>query len=482
MFDLRPVGYVIGLLVAVLGATMLPPLLVDLAAGNGHWPVFAQSSILTGLSGGLIALACANGVREGMSTQQAFLLTTGVWLILPLFGALPFVTGETGLGFVDAYFEAMSGITTTGSTVITGLDDLAPGLLLWRGILQWLGGLGIVIVALLFLPVMKVGGMQFFRTESFDTFGKVLPRVLDISRGLVAIYVVLSVVCAITYTALGLTPFEAVVHAMTTISTGGFSTSDQSFGAFPGAAQYAAVLFMITGALPFVRLLQVSRGEPRALWQDPQVGAFVRWVAYAVGVLALYELAVSGTFSEAAFRERLFNLVSIFTGTGYGSGDVTAWGHMPFLLLFIAGMIGGCTGSTGCAIKVFRYQILFAAIRQQLALFSRPHTLAALRYARRPVSEDVLNSVMLIFAFYILTFGLLATSLSLIGLPFLEAVTGAWTAIFNIGPAFGELIGPTGSLEALPEAAKAVMIFAMLLGRLEIVTVLVLFAPVFWRA
>lgn len=482
MFDLRPVGYVIGLLVVTLGAAMLAPLAVDVWAGNGHWPVFAQSAIITGLSGGLIALACANGVRKGMSVQQAFLLTTGVWVILPLFGALPLVAGETKLSVVDAVFEAMSGITTTGSTVLSGLDDLPAGILLWRGILQWLGGLGIVIVALLFLPVMKVGGMQFFRTESFDTFGKVLPRVLDISRGLVTVYIGLTVICAIVYAALGLTAFEATVHAMTTISTGGFSTSDQSFGAFPAGAQYAAAVFMITGALPFVRLLQASRGESFALWQDPQVRAFLRWVAYAVALLALYEVAVSGALSETAFRERLFNLISIFTGTGYGTGDITAWGHMPFMLIFFSGMLGGCTGSTGCSIKIFRYQILFAAIRQKLAFVTRPHLLAALRYGGRPVSEDVLNSVMLIFTVYILTFGLLAVALTLLGLPFTEAVTGAWTALFNIGPAFGELIGPTGSLGALPDTAKALMIFAMLIGRLEIVTVLILFSPVFWRA
>src|SRR6056297_3032450 len=232
MLDLRPVGYVVGLLVATLGVTMLFPMLVDIAEGRDHWPVFAESAILTILVGGLMALACQNRVAEGLSIQQAFLLTVGVWVVLPAFGTLPFMLGATQASFTDAMFEAMSGVTTTGSTVFSGLDTLPKGLLLWRGILQWLGGLGIVIVALIFLPVMRVGGMQFFRSEGFDTLGTVLPRSADIARGLLNAYIALTLACAVTYFALGMNAYEAIVHAMTTLSTGGFSTTDRSFAAF----------------------------------------------------------------------------------------------------------------------------------------------------------------------------------------------------------------------------------------------------------
>ncbi len=481
MLDLRPVGYVVGLLVATLGVTMLFPMLVDIAEGRNHWPVFAESAILTILVGGLMSLACQNRVAEGLSIQQAFLLTVGVWVVLPAFGTLPFMLGATQASFTDAMFEAMSGVTTTGSTVFSGLDALPKGLLLWRGILQWLGGLGIVIVALAFLPVMRVGGMQFFRSEGFDTFGKVLPRTVDISKGILNVYLALTLLCAVSYILLGLDPFDATVHALTTVSTGGFSTSDQSFAAFPGAPQYACVVFMLLGSMPFVRLMQGMRGDIKPFFADTQTRAYVRWVLYACLAVVAYEFLVSETLSEEKVRVRLFNVVSIFSGTGYGDGDVTAWGAMPFVVLIIVGAIGGCTGSTGCSIKIFRYQLLISAIRMQASRIFSPHKVAVLRHDGRAVGDDVLQSVILLFTMYILFFGLFAVALALTGLTMSDALTGAWTAIFNIGPAFGELIGPTGALTGYPTEAKWVMILAMLMGRLEVVAVVVLVMPVFWR-
>ena len=274
MIDLRPVGYVIGLLVAVLGLTMLLPLLVDLAEGRGHWPVFLESSVITMLCGGLIALACANGVREGLTIQQTFLLTTGVWLTLPLFGAIPFVFGATEARFVDAFFEAMSGLTTTGSTVFSGLEELPKGLLLWRGIMQWLGGIGIIVVAMVFLPELRVGGMQIFRSEGFDTFGKILPRATEISSRISVIYIGLTLACAIAYISTGMNAFDATVHAMTTIATGGFANYDASFANFSGATEYAAVAFMLLAALPFVRFVQLTAGSAKPLFHDSQIRAF----------------------------------------------------------------------------------------------------------------------------------------------------------------------------------------------------------------
>ncbi len=481
MIDIRPIGYLLGLMVMALGLMMIFPLAVDIAEGRGQWPVFMQSAILTVLVGGLVALSCRSGVRRGLSVSQAFLLTTGVWAILPLFGSLPFMLGETGLRLVDALFEAMSGMTTTGSTMLVGLDDLPKGLLLWRALLQWLGGLGIVIVALVFLPVMRVGGMQFFASEGFDTLGKVLPRVADISKGVLNVYLALTLACALIYFALGLNPFEATAHALTTISTGGFSTRDASFAAFPGAPQYVCVVFMILAGMPFVRLMQGLRGEVMPLYRDKQARAYFRWILYAVMLIVLYEFWLTGSLSEAAVRARLFNTVSIFSGTGYGDGDVTTWGHMPFVVLIVVGAIGSCTGSTGCSIKVFRYQILFAAIRDYAQLIVSPNRISVLRYSGRRVEREVIQSVTLLFTLYILTFGFFCIALELTGLTMIESVTGAWTAIFNIGPVFGERVGPTGALSAFPESAKWLMIVAMLMGRLEIVAVLVLFTPAFWR-
>jgi trk system potassium uptake protein TrkH len=482
MFDLRPVGYLVGLLLTVMGATMAVPLVVDIAEGRGHWPVFLESMIITCLVGGLVALTCRNAVGRGLSIQQAFLMTALTWIVLPLFGAMPFMMGATGLGFIDAFFESMSGVTTTGTTVIAGLDGLPKGLLLWRGILQWLGGLGIVIVALVFLPEMRVGGMQFFRTEGFDTFGKALPRTIDISKGVINVYLGLTVACMLSYLLLGMGAFDATVHALTTVSTGGYSSSDQSFGAFSGAPQYACVVFMILGTLPFVRMMQGMQGHLRPIVMDSQVRTYLRWILYAVALVVLYEIATAGRLDEEGVRERLFNVVSLFSGTGYGAGDITAWGAFPFVLLIAVGAIGGCTGSTGCSIKIFRYQLMLRAIGQQARRIFHPSSVMVLRHEGRRVEDDVLQSVMLLFTCYVLSLGFFSVALELTGLTVMESITGAWTAIFNVGPAFGERVGPTGTVTAFPDAAKALMIVAMLLGRLEILAVIVLLVPTFWRS
>ncbi len=481
MFDMRPVGYLVGLMVMAMGLTMALPLLVDIAEGREHWPVFAESLIITCLIGGLVALACKNSIEEGLTIQQSFLLTTLVWAMLPLFGAIPFMLGETRLGFVDAYFESMSGLTTTGTTVLEGLDDLPKGILLWRGILQWLGGLGIVIVALVFLPVMRVGGMQFFRSEGFDTFGKALPRTIDISKGVLNVYLGLTAICTLFYLALGMDAFEATVHSLTTVSTGGFSTSDASFASFPGAPQYVAVVFMILASLPFVRMMQGVHGNIRPLLQDTQVRTYLRWIGYAVILVVGYDLVDLGELSEERFRERLFNVVSIFSGTGYGDGDLMGWGHMPFVVLIIVGAIGGCTGSTGCSIKIFRYQLMLNALAQQTRRIFNPSSVMILRHEGRRVEDEVLQSVMLLFTFYILSLGFFSVALELAGLTVLESVTAAWTSIFNVGPVFGENVAASGALHGFPDEAKALMILAMLMGRLEIVAVVVLLLPAFWR-
>ncbi|WP_223421738.1 TrkH family potassium uptake protein [Tateyamaria pelophila] len=482
MLDLRPVGYVIGLLVAVLGATMVLPMLIDLAEGREHWPVFAESAVITILTGGLIALSCANGVREGLTIQQTFLLTTGVWLALPVFGALPFMLGATEARFVDAFFEAMSGLTTTGSTVFSGLDTMPKGLLLWRGILQWLGGIGIIVVAMVFLPELRVGGMQIFRTESFDTFGKILPRATEIASRISVIYVSLTMICALSYVAAGMNAFDATVHAMTTIATGGFANYDASFAAFGPAASYVATLFMLLAALPFVRFVQLSAGTARPLLQDTQIHAFLITALIIVLLIAGWNLSKQRVIDEAAVRVALFNAVSLMTGTGYASADYMQWGSFAIAVLFFTGLIGGCAGSTACSIKVFRYQLLFASIRSQLQKTRSPHGIFTPRYAGRPVSDDVLSSVMSFFVFFTVTLGLLSVGLAMTGLDFITSVSGAATALGNIGPGFGDQIGPAGNFASINDTAKWLLAAAMLIGRLELMVVYVIFTVQFWRA
>lgn len=481
MQDLRPVGYVIGLLTACLGATMLIPLAVDLVRGDAHWQSFGQSAIIAGGIGVLMAIACANGVRDRLTVQQTFLLATGVWVALPLFGAVPFVFGATEARAVDAVFEAMSGLTTTGATVFVGLEELPEGLLLWRSMLQWFGGVGIIIVAMVFLPELRVGGMQIFRSEAFDTGGKVLPRAAQIAARIMAIYVGLTLACHLAYIAVGMSGFEALNHALTTMSTGGFSTSDASFGVYQGAPEYVASVFMVVAGLPFVRYVQMVAGSSRPLFQDTQVRAFLWVIGVLVAVITTYRILANDDQAEHAFREALFNVTSIITGTGYASVDYQLWGPFPVVLFFFIGLIGGCAGSTCCSVKIFRYQILVSAVAAQIRRIHTPSGMFVPRYDGRPVGAEVLNSVMAFVGIFVVTLGLTAASLGLAGLDFVTALSGAATALANIGPGLGDIIGPAGNFATLNDGAKWILSFAMLLGRLELLVVLVIFLPRFWR-
>lgn len=483
MFDIRPVAYVIGLLVTILGATMFLPMLVDIAEGRGHWPVFLESALITIMSGGLTALACSNAVKKGLSIQQTFLLTTGVWLALPVFGALPFMIGETHSSYTDAFFEAMSGLTTTGSTVLSGLDDLPKGLLLWRGLLQWIGGIGIIVVAMVFLPELRVGGMQIFRSEGFDTMGKILPRATQISSSISTIYVSLTLICAGGYLLSGMDPFDATVHAMTTVATGGFANYDASFGAFSASAEYVCVVFMMLAALPFVRFVQMTAlRDVRPLFQDNQVRGFFVTAIVIVALVAFWRYSIGDANGEEAYRKVLFNVVSILTGTGYASQDYGLWGGFAVALFFFVGLIGGCAGSTACSVKIFRYQLLFASISTQLRRIRSPSGVFTTRYAGVPVGAEVMSSVMSFFVFFVVSLGVLSVALSLTGLDFITSVSGAATALANVGPGLGDQIGPAGNFADIGDPAKWMLSFAMLAGRLELLAVYAIFTIRFWRA
>ena len=482
MLDLRPVVYVIGLLVAVLGVTMLLPMVADIVENEGHWPAFLYSAIITMVVGGTMSMSCRNAVGEGLSIQQTFLVTTGVWLALPIFGALPFIVGETEARFVDAFFEAMSGLTTTGSTVFSGLDGMADGILLWRGVLQWLGGIGIIVVAMVFLPELKVGGMQIFRSEGFDTFGKILPRATEIASRISVIYLGLTIACAAAYNASGMSGFDAAVHAMTTVATGGFANYDASFGGFGPETEYVAVLFMILAALPFVRFVQLSTGQAKPLFHDSQIRVFLMTAVVIVLALTAWRMIDTGAQGEAAFRKTLFNTVSILTGTGYASADYMLWGGLVVSTLFFVGLIGGCAGSTACSIKIFRYQLLFASIQTQIKRIRNPNGVFTPRYNGRPVGQDVLNSVMSFFMFFTVTLFVLAISLGMTGLDMITSLSGAAAALANIGPGLGSEIGPAGNFAGLNDTAKWLLSAGMLIGRLELLAVYAILTVNFWRA
>ncbi|WP_112321443.1 TrkH family potassium uptake protein [Oceanibium sediminis] len=481
MIDARPVGYVIGLLVVALGVSMALPMLADVLEGRGEGETFAISGLITIMTGGALVLACANSEHRGLTLQQTFLLTTCVWVALPVFGALPFWIGAPYVSYTDAFFEAMSGLTTTGSTVFVGLDDMPKGTLLWRGLMQWFGGIGIIVVAMVFLPTLRVGGMQIFRTEAFDTMGKILPQAAEIAKQISVIYLALTVAFMLGYSWTGMGSFDALVHAMTTVATGGLSTTDASFGAYRGAAEYAGALFMLLASLPFVRYVQLLSGTARPLWRDSQIRVYFGIVFVSVLALTAWQLIVLSAPSEPAFREALFNTVSIMSGTGYSSVDYQLWGGFPMTIFFLIGLIGGCAGSTSCSVKVFRYQLLFSAILLQVRRIRSPRGVFSLRYEGRPVGDDVINSVMAFFVLFFVTLAVVAIMLALIGLDPVTAISGAATAVANVGPGLGPEIGPAGNFAGLPDEAKWVLAIAMLVGRLELMSVYVIFTVAFWR-
>ena len=480
MIDLRPVAFVIGVLLSILAAAMLVPAAVDLMLGHRDWEVFVASAAVTVFVGVSMILTTRTGWAS-FNIRQAFVMTTGAWATIALFGALPLAFSELDLSFTDAFFESMSGITTTGSTVIVGLDTAPPGILVWRSMLQWLGGIGIVVMAIAILPILRVGGMQLFRVEAFDA-DKVLPRAAQVAAAIAGIYLLLTVFAAVLYYLLGMTGFDAIAHAMTSIATGGFSTHDASFSYWdsPGI-HWATSVIMIAGSVPFVLYLRAVRGNPLAMLTDGQVRWMLAILATAAVITTIF-LVDNGFYTTAdAARHGTFNVISVMTGTGYASADFGQWGGFVVVLMFILMFIGGCAGSTTCGIKIFRFQVVYAEARVQIRRLMQPHGVFIPYYNNRPIPDQVAQSVMGFFFVYTLSFAVLALGLGLMGLDFVTAVSGAATAISNVGPGLGPIIGPSGTFTSLPDEAKWLLSFGMLLGRLELFTVLVMFAPSFWK-
>ena len=471
----EPVAQLIGMHIAVLGIAMLAPFAVDVADGSGNADGVLLAALLTTAAGIALALLTRRGWRGGLARPQAIMLTVAVWTVLPAFGALPFVFGAPFVGYTDAFFESISGMTTTGSTVFSGLDAMPRGTLLWRAMLQWFGGIGIVIVGVSFLPAMRSGGMQFFHAVSMDVSGDVIPQATQIAADLSFLYLTLTVLCVLAYVAAGMATFDAICHAMTTIATGGYANYDASFGAFGPAPQYAAILFMALSAMPFIRFVELSRGRPRSLWRDRQIRAFLGIVLAAGAVVALSLIWLQHADVEPAIRAALFNT------TGYASTDYGQWGGLALAVFFVVSMIGGCSGSTAGAAKVFRFQILFGALIIQMQRLHNPHGVFQLRYQGRSVEVDIVSSIMAFFFLYLLTIALIAILLSLMGLDFVTALTAPLATVTNVGPGLGPVIGPAGNFASLPAEAKWLLAAGMLLGRLEFMSVLVLLLPVFWR-
>ena len=468
------------MLLAILAVIMLVPAAVGLPPQGEDWSAFVKASGVTLFVGiSLILANRAEGFR--LNLRQAFAFTGLSWLIIAAFSALPFAFSKLELSYTDAFFEAMSGITTTGATVIIGLDNAPPGILLWRSILQWLGGIGIIVFALAFLPVLRVGGMQLFRTEAFETPEKVLPRAAQLAAGIGAVYIGLTVLTAIVLWLAQMAPFDAVNHAMTSIATGGFSTRDASIGAYPPSIQWILFVAMIIGSLPFVFYIDAVRGRVSPLAKDSQVRVFLGVLAVAILLVFAWLIFDRGESMGAAITKAAFNVTSVMTGTGYSTEGFDKWGPFPFAMFFLLMFIGGCAGSTTCGIKIFRFQVAYAVGRVQVSRLMQPRGVFIPYYNRRPITDEISQSVMGFLLFFAMSFGILALLLGMTGLDPITALSGAASAIANVGPGLGPIIGPESSYTGLNDTAKWLLSAGMLIGRLEIFAVLVLFLPSFWK-
>ncbi|WP_245409931.1 TrkH family potassium uptake protein [Pararhizobium haloflavum] len=481
VLDFRPVLLVTGTLLAALGLSMLLPALVGAANRDPDWSIFLVSSIITTLVGTSL-FAATRGVPRGLSTRQAMLMTVVSWLALVFFASLPFVWAGAVETYTDAFFEAMSGLTTTGATVMVGLDTTSMSVLFWRGILQWLGGLGIIVMAIAVLPMLQIGGMQLFKAEAFDTAEKILPRAKQISSSITFVFIAITAACAMLYAAAGMGLNDAVIHAMTTVATGGFSTKDGSIGFFQNATiEWIAVAFMIAGSIPFLLYVQLLQGKARSLFDDAQVRAFLSFVF--VASLIAWLMADNSGYHQGhdALRHAAFNVISVVTGTGYASTDYGLWGSHAVAFFFVIMFAGGCAGSTSCGIKIFRFLVLFEAIREHIYKVMYPNGIFRPKFNGRPIDPLIITSVMSFFFLFIVSFAVLSLALIAVGLDTTTALSGAGSALSNVGPGLGTIIGPAGNYASLSDAAKWILAAGMFLGRLELFTILVLFMPRFWR-
>ena len=478
MTNYKTVFFTLGILQIILGIFMLIPIIVQFFYKEVDSSFFG-ASIVTIIFGTLFFLSNLDHDKK-LSLQQAFLLTSLSWLSIAVFGSLPFVFSSINFSLTNAFFESMSGITTTGSTIISNLEDMPKGILFWRAILQWLGGIGVIIMAITLMPIMNVGGMQLFKISNNSSSEKILPKSTEIAIRLIYIYTGLTVLCAASYKILGMNIFDSLTHSMTTIATGGFSNYNESIGFFDSISiEISAMIFIILGSFPFIVYIKFLSGNNRIFFSDIQIRTFLKIILFSIIFLSLYLILNSTT--QLNLRAIFFNVISILTGTGYVNAQFDSWGGFPLIIFLGLMFIGGCAGSTTCGIKIFRIQILYSFVLNQLKKIIYPKGIFILKYNQNPVDNKFIASIISFIYMYLVIFFIITALLSLTGLDFITSISGAATSISNVGPGLGSTIGPNGNFSSLPNISKWLLSIGMILGRLELFAILVLFLPSFWR-
>ena len=479
--NFRSVLYIIGLLISALGCMMLIPAMFDLLNNNKEWGIFASTGIISFLMGITIILAFRNRETK-IGSKETFLLSVLSWIFLAAISALPLYLSNLNLSYTDAFFEATSGITTTGSTILTNIEDASKGILIWRSILQWLGGVGIIVMAVAALPLLHMSGFQLFFSEQAEPSDKLKERVKNLATSIIIIYLIFTFICALLLNIAGMSLFDSICHSMTTIATGGYSTQNNSIGYYDSLSIEIVIIFgMIIASLPFILFVKMYNNDIKSLFLDKQVKGFFFLLLASIFIIAIWlNTKLNFNFIDA-LRVSAFNVISIITGTGYSTEDFSKWGGFAIGLLFIFMLVGGCTGSTTGGIKIFRIQILFKVIIQQIQKVIRPHQIVKITYSKALIDDKTTLSILALIFLFIASVFIIAAILYFIGLDLLTAFSAAATSIAVVGPGLSAEIGPTGNFNSLPNQAKWVLSAAMIIGRLEFLAVLILIMPSFWK-
>ena len=481
MSNYKTVFFTLGVLQIILGISMIIPIFTQIIYSELD-SSFIGASIITIVFGILFFLLNLNHDKK-LNLQQAFLLTALSWLSIAIFGSLPFIFSKLNLNITDAFFESMSGITTTGSTIIASLENTPKSILLWRALLQWLGGIGIIVMAITLMPIMNVGGMQLFKISSNDSSEKILPKSKEIALRLIYIYSGLTILCSVTYKIFGMNFFDSLTHSMTTIATGGFSNYNDSIGHFNSASiEISSMIFIILGSLPFIAYIKFINGDKKIFFSDVQIKSFLKIILFSIIILSIYLIFQNNIVSEFSIRSIFFNVISILTGTGFVTGEFDGWGSFPLIFFLGLMFIGGCAGSTTCGIKIFRIQVLYLFVVNRLKKIIYPKGVFIIKYDKNSIDDKFLASIVSFIYLYFVIFFILTALLSLTGLDFVTAISGAATSISNVGPGLGSTIGPNGNFSTLPDISKWILSIGMILGRLELFAILVLFLPSFWKS
>ncbi len=477
----KTVFFIIGILLIVLGISMLVPYFLQIFFNeNSH--SFLASAFITIFFGILFMLANLESEFK-LNLQQTFLFSTLAWIFIAIFGSIPFMLSTVNFTISDAFFESMSGITTTGATVMTNLDDSPKSILIWRALMQWLGGIGIVVMAITILPLLKVGGMQLFKMDGSHNTEKILPRTFEVATIIITTYFILTLSCSFLYWTFGMSIFDSIAHSMTTIATGGFSTHNDSIGFFKNSnIEIIASIFIVLGSIPFISYLKFIKGNRKIFIQDIQIKGLMYLLIVSIFIMFIYLMLAQyeGSIFEK-IRISSFNVISILSGTGYVTDDFGLWGKFSLIFFLFLMFIGGCAGSTACGIKIFRLQMLVIFFKNQIKKIISPNSIMIMKYNNQKITDSFINSIIVFVFSFLFIYLIIAMLLSITGLDFLTSLSGAASAISNVGPGLGDMIGPNGNYKNIPDISKWILSFGMLLGRLELFAVLILFFPSFWR-